>query len=610
MPVATLTPGSAACETLAVDFCVVGGGMAGLCAAIAAARRGCRVALLQDRSVLGGNASSEVRMWICGAHGRDAKETGILEEILLENCYRNPGLVYTLWDTVLYEKARYQEGLQLILNCAVCEVEMDGDRIRAVKAWHLTRQQWMRIEATSFADCSGDSILRLSGAETMWGREAAHEFDEPAAPPVADRKTMGNSILIQLREIDEADHVPFVPPAFAHVYTDTHHRVRNAKPVGDNFWWIEIGGLSDTLADADTIRDELYRITFGVWAFIKNHPDGRGRRWELEWMGSLPGKRENVRYVGDHILKQKEIESCGKFDDVVCHGGWTMDDHPPAAFEHVGASTQHWPAPSPYGIPYRSLYSKNVANLFVAGRNASCTHMAMSSTRVMATTATMGQAVGTAAAIAKRHGTSPRGVYQKHLRELQCALLEDDQYLPGRRRPRSLETTSAVLTSSASDAAALRDGIDRRQGEDLHAAQLAPGGWIEYRWDAPRAIGRVRVVGDSQLHRVKRMPCNYPTKRHREEVPQTLPRDLRIDVEGADGSWSTAVRVTDNRRRLISIPCTATTRAVRIVVERTWGAEHATLFAAEVGQPVVTSEIEPVPWISVPVPTAKAHAGA
>lgn len=609
MPDATLPAGSAPTTAMQADLCVVGGGMAGLCAAIAAARHGLRVVLLHDRAVLGGNASSEVRMWICGAHGRDAKETGILEEILLENCYRNPSLKYAIWDTVLYEKARYQEGLTLVLNCAVCAVEMDGARLRSVTAWHLTEQRWLRVEAQQFADCSGDSILRLSGAATRWGREARHEFDEPAAPLVADRKTMGNSLLLQLREIDPATHQPFIPPAWAHTYDESHRRVReNATPSGHNFWWIEIGGLMDTISDADAIRDELYRIAFGVWAFIKNHPDGRGHRWELEWIGSLPGKRENVRYVGDHTLTQRDIESCGRFDDVVCHGGWTMDDHPPAAFHHDGAPTVFHPAPTPYGIPYRCLFSATVDNLFFAGRNISCTHMAMSSTRVMATCATMGQAVGTAAALAVRHGTSPRGVSQRHIRELQATLLDDDQYLPGRRRPTPELTRSALLSASAGDPAPLRDGIDRRQETDDHWFHLAPGGWIEFRWDAPRAVPRLRLVGDSQLHRTKRMPCSYPLTGNHEHVPPTLPRDLRIDAEDASGQWSTVATVRDNRRRLVVLPLAITARAVRVIVERTWGAEQATLFACDVGAAALDDEIASAPWPSKPI--GKAFAGA
>ena len=169
---------------------------------------------------------------------------------------------------------------------------------------------------------------------------------------------------------------------------------------GENFWWLEIGGLGDTIKDSEAQRDELLKMAYGVWDFIKNHPDGRGRRWELEWIGMLPGKRENVRYVGDHILTQNDILAEGRFDDMVAYGGWPMDDHPSEAFHYKGEPTVFHRAPSPYGIPYRCLYSRNIANLFFAGRNISASHMAISSTRVMGTCAIMGQAVGTAAALA------------------------------------------------------------------------------------------------------------------------------------------------------------------------------------------------------------------
>ncbi len=153
---------------------------------------------------------------------------------------------------------------------------------------------------------------------------------------------------------------------------------------------MEFGGVRDTIADADEIRDELLKIAYGCWEYIKNNPDGHAAEWELDWIGKLPGKRENVRYVGDHVLTQPEVEAGGHFPDAVCHGGWSMDNHHPEAFYYPGAPTVYHPAPSPYGIPYSCLYSRNIGNLFFAGRNISCTHMAMSSTRVMATCATRG----------------------------------------------------------------------------------------------------------------------------------------------------------------------------------------------------------------------------
>ena len=311
------------------DLCVVGGGIAGLCAAVAAARNGSRVILIQDRAVLGGNASSEVRMWICGARGPDNKEAGILEEIMLDNYHRNPTLNYPIWDTVLYEKARFQPGLTMLLSCTCNDVAMDGDRITSIRAWQLNTQTWHIVKARYFADCSGDSVLRISGAEYRWGRESRHEFDEAHAPAVADGKTMGNSILIQLREIAEGEHRPFIPPAWAIKYDESNLPNRPLKPEGHNFWWLEVGGTGDTIADTDANRDELLKIGYGIWAYIKNHPDGRGQRWELEWIGSLPGKRENVRYVGDHILTQNDVLAGGRFDDIVAYGGWPMDDHHP-----------------------------------------------------------------------------------------------------------------------------------------------------------------------------------------------------------------------------------------------------------------------------------------
>jgi hypothetical protein len=601
MPDATLPAGPAISETLTADLCVVGGGMAGICAAIAAARHGLRVVLLQDRAVLGGNASSEVRMWICGAHGRDAKETGLIEEIQLLNLQRNRFLSYPVWDTVLFEALCLHPGITAVLSCAVTDVEMAApDRIAAVRAWHLTRQRWIRVEAAMFADCSGDSVLRLSGARTRWGREAKADFGESMALDVADRKTMGNSILLQLREIDPADHIPFERPPWVHDFPLDHHRLAK-RGGGDNFWWLEIGGEDDTIGNADRTRDELYRMALGAWAFIKNHPDGRGRTWELEWIGALPGKRENIRYVGDHTMTQMDVESCGRFDDIVCHGGWTMDDHPPAAFRHVGDPTTFHPAPSPFGIPWRCLYSADVANLLCAGRNISTTHMAMSATRVMATCATMGQAVGTGAAIAVREGLTPREVGRSRLRRLQAMLLDDDQWLPGLRRPIPPLARSGRLLASRGDPEPLRDGIDRRLGEDDHWWRAVPGDWVEYRFDGVRPIGRVRLVCDTELHKPRVLPCSVPLRRTPRGMPAGSARELVIAGQAADGSWCELARIDGNRRRLITVPVAGTWQAVRVTVVATWGDPETALFGFDVGEPVLDGPFDAAPWTSRPV---------
>ena len=333
------------------DLCVVGGGLAGTCAAVAAARRGIRVVLMQDRPVLGGNASGEIRMWVCGAHGDNNRETGIIEEMELENFYRNTGLSYSVWDSVVYEKAMLEPNLTLLLNCTCQEAMMEGRRIAAVKGWQMTSETYHTVRAALFADCSGDSILApLTGAEFRLGRESRAEFGEPIAPELADRRTMGNSCLFQIRETDRPQ--PFIPPEWAYVFPTDDDMPFREHHIGTNYWWIELGGDRDSIHDADALRHELLRIALGVWDHVKNRGDHGADNWVLDWIGFLPGKRESRRYVGDVIITQQDVEAGGPFQDIVAYGGWTMDDHFPAGFGHKESyPTIHHPAPSPWGIP-------------------------------------------------------------------------------------------------------------------------------------------------------------------------------------------------------------------------------------------------------------------
>lgn len=564
-------------EKRRTEFCVVGGGMAGLCAALAAARRGVRTTLIQDRPVLGGNASSEVRMWICGAHGSDAKEGGILEEILLRNLYYNRGMKYTVWDDVLYGICREEPNLDLLLNCAVNEVHSEGRQLQSVKAWHLTRQCWIEVEASFWADCSGDSVLRVCGADVRWGRESSAEFGEGHAPLEADDKTMGNSILIQLREVDE--HVPFVAPSWAVDFNKIGADHRDFKPKG-NFWWLEFGGIMDTIGDADKIRDENLAIAYGAWDYIKNHPDGRGHGWELEWIGSLPGKRENVRYVGDHLLTQQDVEAEGRhFEDIVAHGGWTMDDHHPDAIHHPGSPTIFHPAPSPYGIPYRSLYSKDMDNLFCAGRNISATHMAMSSTRVMATTAVMGQAVGTAAAVALKKGLNCRGVYEEALDELQSLLKDDDQYLPWSTRSPVALAAGGALNASRGEVEPLLDGVERSLGQDDHGWWGEPGDHLTWTFDQEKEIGSIRIVADSDFGRTKRMPCSFPKKGNEALMPQMLLKEATLEILEDDGQWVPFEALKNNHQRHLVIPVGKKVKGIRLTTEESWGGGPTHIFA-------------------------------
>jgi hypothetical protein len=576
------------------DVCVIGGGMAGTIAAITAARHGAKAALVHDRPVLGGNASSEIRMHICGAHGPNMRETGILEELLLENHYRNPTPNYSIWDSVVFGKAAFQKGLTLFLNCSVNSCRMEGGRIRSVTGWQLTTETWHTIEAGLFADCSGDGILApLSGAEHRIGREARAEYNETIAPEVADRRTMGMSCLFQAREY--ATPQAFVPPAWAYTYTRPEDlRGRGVNLRRTNFWWMEVGGEQDSIHDTETLRDELLKIAFGVWNYIKNYGPDRDQfaNWALDWMGFLPGKRESRRYIGDHVMTQGDIAGEGRFDDVVAYGGWSMDDHFPAGFYHPRAGTIFHPAPSPFGVCYRSLYSRNIENLFCAGRCHSATHAAMSATRVMGTTSLMGQAVGTAAAIAVRDGLTPRGVHQERLQELQQTLMDDDVYLPWRQRAVSELSSTARLTAEQGDPEPLRNGIDRPVGQDDNGWTTDPGKGVQYEFGSRREVRQIRIVFDSDLNRpdpahgansiARNMPHVFPLNAAAWRVPPTMVRSFRIEALDACGNWNTVFREENNYQRLVRVPIAVTAGAIRLVPETTWGAARCRVFAFDV----------------------------
>jgi hypothetical protein len=483
-------------EAHEADFCVVGGGMAGLTAAIAAARRGARVVLMQDRPVLGGNASSEIRVHICGAdrHNRLAnlRETGLLEEFRLDNLRRNPQRSFSVWDTILYEKARCQENLTLLLNCSCLDAALDAGRIASVTGWQLTSETLHTVRARIFADCSGDGVLApLTGAACRIGREARSEYGEPGAPEQADDRTMGMSICFQTREHDTPQ--PFEPPEWAYRFDrcdELPYGQAGHRYWGMGYWWVEFGGEQDSVHQTEQIRDELLRISYGVWDHVKNRcpaQQAAAANWALDWMQFLPGKRESRRYVGAHVLTQNDVLAEGRFDDLVAYGGWAMDDHPPHGFwgPKRGSklpSAVFNEAPSPYGIPYRSLYAKDVANLMFAGRCHSATHLAMSSTRVMGTGCSMGQAVGTAAALAVRLGVDPAGVGD-HVDTLQQQLLRDDCYLPWVPQRFGPITTAARLEASHGDPQPLRDGTNRPVGEDLHAWRHRAGDRVALLFD-------------------------------------------------------------------------------------------------------------------------------
>jgi hypothetical protein len=436
------------------------------------------------------------------------------------------------------------------------------------------------VEADLFADCSGDSILApLSGAAFRVGREARSEFDEDIEPETADKKTMGMSCLIQARETSQPQS--FTPPSWAYVYESCDDLPNRAHDIlNTNFWWIELGGEQDSIHDTEAIRDELLKIAFGVWDHIKNRGDHGADNWVLEWVGFLPGKRESRRYEGDVIMTQNDVRAEGKFEDLIAYGGWTMDDHHPGGMNWSGKPTIFHPAPSPFGIPYRSLYSRNVANLFCAGRNISVTHAALSATRVMATCAVLGQAAGTAAAIATREGITPRGVYESHVEELQQTLMDDDCYLPWRVRQVAELARRAQLTAEAGDPEPLRNGLDRPIKDQDNGWRGPLGSWVEYRFETPQHVRRLRFTFDSDLNRPeKNQPHAYPLDAALVSVPEPMVRAFRVEALDGEGAWQVIVKEDNNYQRLVQLDVDVETQAVRFIPEATWGASDAHVFA-------------------------------
>ena len=576
------------------ELCVVGGGIAGMCAAIAAAREGHKVVLMHERPMLGGNASSEIRMWICGASGSGNRETGILEEIQLESFHSNPYKLYPVWDGILYEKVRFEENITLLLNCSCCDAEMDGSRIVSVRGWQLTTQQWHVVRAKYFADCSGDSILApLTGAEFRFGREAKNEFNESISEEKADRMTMGMSCLIQARKLDRP--VKFMAPSWATKITDEIAAKRNPRnPETQNYWWLELGGDRDSIGDTETVRDELLALAYGMWDYYKNSGKYPGSEyWQLEFLGFLPGKRESRRMMGPYIMTQGDIVSGGKFDDVVAFGGWPLDDHEPRGFWYPGHPNISVHTPAPYGIPYRTLYSRNIENLFFAGRNISLTHAAMSSTRVMATCALLGQAVGTAAAVAAKYGVSPNGVYTDHLGELQEILMYNDCFLPYKERTVSPLCKAAALTADGEGCAEnLRNGRDRNNrlyGDAEQGYTLRLGGTVEYRLAKPQAIHRVRFIFDSDLDRTT-MPGDSVERSHTTRanvmpespvmhMPRTLIKEYRLIGLDENGGEVELLHETYNKRRFVSLTIDRRLTGLRFIPLATWGVPQAHLFS-------------------------------
>lgn len=401
------------------DVVVVGGGIAGMCAAIQASRLGLKVALVQNRPVLGGNSSSEVRLPMEGALDRNLYPR--LGRIVSE---LNSGHIANSTEDRRRESLiRSEKNISLFLSMHVYSVEKEGNRIKAVLAKDVETNRIYRFNSLLFVDSTGDANLGvLSGAIYRSGRESWMETKEPKAPLIEDSLTMGTSNNWYAKCEDYASDFPCCPWAIQ--FSEEYH-MKNTH----SEWFWETGFYQDKVALAEEIRDYNFKLIYGHWAYLKNKKKKDFANWKLDWVAYVAGKRESRRLMGDVVLSELDINDKVEYPDACVTTTWGIDLHYPDSVNsrffpnaEFLAFADHDRDFEPYHIPYRCLYSSNIDNLFMAGRNISVTHVALGTVRVMQTTGMMGEVVGLASFLCKKYNCVPRDIYSSHLSELKNLL--------------------------------------------------------------------------------------------------------------------------------------------------------------------------------------------
>ncbi len=571
------------------DVVVVGGGLAGCAAAVSAASHGCNVAFIQDRPVLGGNSSSEIQVPVMGHctwwsfNKYDPDVTGLIEQFY-------PELHQTGRSKQIEAIVRRQDNIDLFLNTRATGVEMQNqNRIQSVLALDVNAGRRMRFTAPLFIDCTGHGwIGYYAGAEYRQGQESRAEFNESLAPIMPGKKTMGNNLYhAEFRTHNQP--VAFECPKWAYLWTkpedfepldsnprieevvrpknfDRPSRGRGRQPNPDDIngatyhtWWVEYGGILDTITDAEEIRDELFRISIGLWNYAKNHnpqTTQKNKNREMIWLNYVCGVRESRRLIGDYIMSQREYDRQTVHKDIIAFTDWGIDVHHPQGFWVEGNDCIHVYGNRRVGIPYRCLYSKNIDNLLMAGRCISVTHIALGGTRIMRTVCMTGQAAGTAAALAHQHGTSPRGVHRSHVHQLQQLLLKDGCFLMGvpNQDPADLARTAKVTASSSADKLEpenVNNGYNRVVANQRNAWATEPNAslpqWIQLQMPQPSTINTVHVSFQKRDFNAA---------------------DFTIEV-WTKGSFKTVAKVVANqqRRRVLSFEPVETDK-IRLVITK------------------------------------------
>ena len=595
------------------DFCVVGGGFTGLCAAIAAARGGAKTVLIHDRPVLGGNGSSEIRMHICGASANMKKpeltEGGIIHELMLENKRLNDSYSFSIWDAVLFNAAKREKNLTLHLNTAMHEATAEAGRVKEISCYQLTTEKHIRISADFFADCTGNGTLAtFVDAKYRTGSEGKEEYSEPHAPDAPNNKRMGNTLLF--KATNKGKPVEFIPPVEIMHFTEDQLKYRKHSPEISKeilektteeerrvmysgyaqdygYWWIEVPGEEeDIVGEYEKIRDQLVKAIYGVWNHIKNEGQHGADNLELQWVGMLPGTRESRRIECDYMLTENDILENRFFPDTVVCGGWDIDNHTGLfAYDEKPALT--YPVDGSYGIPYRSYLVRDFENLFVGGRCMGASKLAMSSTRVMGTCAVGGQAIGTAAAqLCAKGAVNIRDI---DINCLQNQLLCDDCYLPELKNSdeKDFARDASVRASSFAEgyeAENVTNGISRALGGSSnawHSSKMKEDSpeWLSLSLKGVKEVSRVQITFDSNFNIEKKITISSTRQAQQVTgVPAELVKDFEIELI-LDGKCIEKRKVTQNYLRLVRVDFPPTRcDSVRINLISTNGVGEARIF--------------------------------
>lgn len=531
------------------EVVIIGGGLAGVIAALSSARTGARTVIVQNRPVFGGNASSEIKMHICGAsmHGKrhDARETGILDEILMENKQRNPHHSFYIFDAILWEKVNLQENLDYHLNTHFFEALSNNQKIESVKAMKLNAETILTIKGDIFIDATGDGSVSADAGESFYFGRDDNKLYTKEDDNLANG-TMGNSVMYSSRTEDVSEpHTNFkvatgltakeLKNRFG--FDDPGNSVADEAAAG--FWWNELGGEKNTIYDSEEINHDILKNLFGIYNYVKNSEEMESEHNTIDWIGFLPGKRESRRIKCKYQLTESDLQTNTKFPDVVGYGGWSMDMHNPLGFiDHQGEPTNHIFIDEVYQIPLRSMIPSYNHNLLVTGRLIDTDSMAFSSTRVMGTCAVIGQAVGVVASLLIANRITTRDV-DAIISQVQSQLIEDGCYLPGLR----LNSRFTATDFEGSQNPILFNGETRGRYIDIE------DGIVDLKLKDPAVLNQMIIYFDNDLTS-EVMPTITRSHKMKQSsnMPPCLVKDFNLTIEYVDG-YKQTIECRENVKR-------------------------------------------------------------